>query len=280
MAQNPQNIELKLQDVDVLTAGIVAEFVNSILDFLLFHRSQIPFVYKTYKYYVEKWDETNQTDNAQDSFKHYQLQKQRSLAKETKEAISNMRELIRTTFKSSKAVKSLRFLFGNNTFMPSESYTIHIPHTSISKYHGDMHSMADGPMNQTLLQLLTCEDLYTLWSTELKATNVFLELELLSHEKEEQIEAWKLIPKDVISQLPRSCKNVHLHLLHVNEKDNAELECCKQLAIYEDIAILNLHPTEANEEVCIKETEQMTGWWQADVIVRGFRAPKYDLWSN
>lgn len=93
MAQNSKNVELKLQDVDVLTTGIVAEFVINILDFLLFHRSQIPFVYKTYKYYVNKWDDDAQNENKQESFKHYQLQKQRSLAKQTKDAISNMREV-------------------------------------------------------------------------------------------------------------------------------------------------------------------------------------------
>lgn len=100
MAQTPKNIELQLQDVAVLTAGIAAEIVNGILDFLLFHRSQIPFVYKTYKYYVEKWDE-NGKENSKESFQDYQIQKQRSLAKETKEAISNMREVIKEiVFKS------------------------------------------------------------------------------------------------------------------------------------------------------------------------------------
>lgn len=161
--------------------------------------------------------------------------------------------------------------------MPSESYTIHIPHASISKYHGDLHSMPDGPMNQTLLQLLTCEELYTLWSTELKTTNVFLELELFTNKQNQQVETWKLFPKEVVSQLPRSCKNVHLHLLH--ETDKSELQCCKELTIYEDIAILNLNPTDAKVEEFIKETEERTAWWQADVIVRGFKAPKFDLWS-
>ncbi|TDG50100.1 hypothetical protein AWZ03_003610 [Drosophila navojoa] len=196
----------------------------------------------------------------------------------TKDAISNMRELIRRTFRSNNTVKTLRFLFGNNRFMPSESYTIHIPHASISKYHGDLHSMPDGPMNQTLLQLLTCEELYTLWSTELKTTNVFLELELLTNEQDQQVETWKLFPREVLSQLPRSCKNVHLHLLH--ETDKSELQCCKELTIYEDIAILNLNSTDAKVEECIKGTEETTGWWQADVIVRGFKAPKFDLWSS
>ncbi|XP_034486465.1 uncharacterized protein LOC117790956 [Drosophila innubila] len=280
MAHNLKNVELKLQDVEVLTAGILAELVNGILDFLLFHRSQIPFVYKTYKYYIEKWDETDETENAEESFRNYQLQKQRFLAKETKKSISNMREIIRLAFKSSRAVKSLRFLFGNNTFMPAESYTIHIPHASISKYHGNLHAMPEGPLNQTLLGLLTCEELYTLWSTELKTTNVFLELELLTNESEQQRETLKLYPKDVLSQLPRSCKNIHLHLLHVNENASEELTCCKELVVYQDFNFLNLEPENAEESVCIDEIECNSGWWQSDIIVRGFRAPKYDLWSS
>ncbi|KAH8381731.1 hypothetical protein KR093_011480 [Drosophila rubida] len=279
MANTVKNVDLKLQDVDVLTTGILAELVNGILDFLLFHRSQIPFVYKTYKYYVEKWDDIDETKT--ESFENYQLQKQRFLAKETKEAISNMREMIRVAFRSSKAVKSLRFLFGNNTFMPSESYTIHIPHTSISRNHGDIHAMPEGPLNQTLLRLLTCEELYALWSTELKATNVYLELELLTDcHAEPHSATMKLYPKEVVSQLPRSCKNVHLHLSHVNENDS-DLTCCKQLVIFQDLDTLNIVDEQAEEEeVCCKQIEQISGWWQSDIIVRGFRAPKYDLWSS
>lgn len=94
--------------------------------------------------------------------------------------------------------------------------------------------MQEGPLNQTLLSLLTCEELYTLWSTELKTTNVFLELELLTNESEQERETLKLYPKDVISQLPRSCKNIHLHLLHINENASRELTCCKELVVYQD----------------------------------------------
>ncbi|XP_062125386.1 uncharacterized protein LOC133838333 isoform X1 [Drosophila sulfurigaster albostrigata] len=281
MAHNLKNVDVKLQDVDVLTTGILAELVNGILDFLLFHRSQIPFVYKTYKYYVEKWDENEETQT--ESFENYQVKQQRFLAKATKESISNMREIIRLAFRSSKGVKSLRFLFGNNTFMPSESYTIHIPHASISKNHGDIHVMPEGPMNQTLLRLLTCEELYTLWSTELKATNVYLELELLTNDDKRQCETLKLYPKEVVSQLPRSCKNVHLHLSHVNE-NGRELTCCKQLVIFQDLDNLNIDTIQEEakdeEEVCCKQSEHVSGWWQSDIIVRGFRAPKYDLWSS
>lgn len=92
MDPNIKNIDLRLDNVEVLTTGTAAEFVNGILDFLLFQRRQIPFVYKTYKYYVEKWSDENEM-NERDSFSHYQLNQQRSRAKATKESISDMREV-------------------------------------------------------------------------------------------------------------------------------------------------------------------------------------------
>lgn len=164
--------------------------------------------------------------------------------------------------------------------MPTESYTIHIPHESISKHNCGIHSMPEGPMNQTLLRLLTCEELYALWSTELRATNVFLELELLTHEKEPKREFLKLYPKEVIGQLPISCKNIHLHLLHINEKEKTDLSCCKNLVIHQDGSFCDTEPENANEEMCPKEQHHISGWWETDIIVRGFRPSKHNLWSN
>lgn len=104
MEQNAKNIDLQLDTVDVLTTGTAAEFVNGILDFLLFQRRQIPFVYKTYKYYVERWSDAEEFGNSevQKSFSNYQLNQQRSKAKATKEAISDMREVSVVTILSIK----------------------------------------------------------------------------------------------------------------------------------------------------------------------------------
>lgn len=167
--------------------------------------------------------------------------------------------------------------------MPTESYTIHIPHASISKHHCDIHSMPEGPMNQTLLRLLTCEELYALWSTELKATNVFLELELLTHEQEPQRELLKLYPKDVVAQLPRSCRNVHLHLLHIKneeeENEKTELSCCKNLVIHQDGPFSDTELSNTDEvTMCQEKQNHKSGWWQTDIIVRGFRPSKHNLW--
>ncbi|XP_052852474.1 uncharacterized protein LOC128262330 [Drosophila gunungcola] len=290
MDQNVKNINLKLDNVEVLTTGTAAEFVNGILDFLLYQRRQIPFVYKTYKYYVDKWSDADEMRESTESFAHYQLNQQRSKATATKNSISDMRELIRQAFRTSE-VKSLRFLFGNNTFLPSEAYTLHIPHDSISRDHYcEHHALPEGQINQALLRLLTCDELYTLFSTELNATSVFLEMELLTANENShgsQGDSSNLIPKDVLSQLPRSCKNIHLHLLHCSENPSTKMHCCKEMAIYEDLGLLDLDKTEedanrAND--CLKTSKETSGWWQAKVIVRGFRAPANqksgELWSS
>ncbi|KAH8243113.1 hypothetical protein KR032_004725 [Drosophila birchii] len=287
MEQNAKNIDIKLDTVDVLTTGTAAEFVNGILDFLLFQRRQIPFVYKTYKYYVEKWSDAEESGQAEASFANYQLGQQRSKAKATKASISDMRELIRQAFRTS-AVKSLRFLFGANTFMPSEAYTLHIPHGSISRSHYcEHHALPEGRINQALLCLLTCEDLYTLFSTELNATNVFLELELLTP-SETQHDATNLIPKPVLSRLPRSCKNIHLNLLHSSENPLTELRCCQQMKIYEDLGLTKLDQSEddgSRTNACAEPpAKESSGWWQSEVIVRGFKTPPNhksgDLWTS
>ncbi|KAH8392631.1 hypothetical protein KR200_003762 [Drosophila serrata] len=289
MEQSAKNIDIKLDTVDVLTTGTAAEFVNGILDFLLFQRRQIPFVYKTYKYYVEKWSDAEEFGQTADqgSFANYQLSQQRSKAKATKESISDMRELIRQAFRTSD-VKSLRFLFGTNTFMPSEAYTLHIPHDSISRsHHGEHHALPQGRINQALLRLLTCEDLYTLFSTELNATNVFLELELLTPSETRQ-DAINIIPKPVLSCLPRSCKNIHLHLLHSSENPLAELRCCQQMEIFEDLDLLKLAKPEGDcsrtSAYAEPSSKESSGWWQSGVIVRGFRTQPNqkagDLWTS
>lgn len=90
------NLDLHIE-VDVLTTGAVAEVVNGILESLLYQRNQIPFVYKTYRYYVNKWleqDGNQSNTNGNDPGIHsFQMQRKRQLATSTKEAISGMIEV-------------------------------------------------------------------------------------------------------------------------------------------------------------------------------------------
>lgn len=84
-------------EVDVLTAGTTAEVVNAILESLLYQRNQIPFVYKTYRYYVNKWLEQEEkqanTDDDLSGIQSFQAQRKKQQATSTKQAISAMREV-------------------------------------------------------------------------------------------------------------------------------------------------------------------------------------------
>lgn len=84
-------------EVDVFTAGSAAEVANAILESLLFQRNQIPFVYKTYRYYVDKWMEDDKklegVEQMYTGSHSFQTQRQRDLAKMTKTAISAMKEV-------------------------------------------------------------------------------------------------------------------------------------------------------------------------------------------
>lgn len=84
-------------EVDVLTAGTTAEVVNAILESLLYQRNQIPFVYKTYRYYVNKWLEQEGKQSILDSegngVHSFQVQRKKQQATTTKDAISSMREV-------------------------------------------------------------------------------------------------------------------------------------------------------------------------------------------
>ncbi|XP_054726386.1 uncharacterized protein LOC129236176 isoform X1 [Anastrepha obliqua] len=276
-------------EVDVLTAGSTADVVNAILEFLLFQRNQIPFVYKTYKYYVGLWTEETEgctgatlkavtRDKTCTSTLHtYQLDQQRKQATQTKESISAMRELIQKLF-DKNIVRRLRFLFGPTTFTAKEAYTIHIPIDSISRLHfHSQHRIPHDRLNQTLISLLTNESLYNIFSHNLYPTNLYLELEILSEPgllRETNAKA-QLMAKDV-SQLPPSCKDIHFHLQHspfplIN--GGLSLNCCKELEIFDGIISLNLNDAQSKNSNFAREKEiqRSPSWWEADVLVRGFK---------
>ncbi|XP_058982860.1 uncharacterized protein LOC131804272 [Musca domestica] len=277
-------VELNLfLEVDILTAGTIAEVINSVLESLLYQRNQIPFVYKTYRYYVNKWndDDEQQEDMEQlDNVKNFQVQRQRNLAKSTKDSISAMREAINDTFRRT-AVKSLRFLFGGTPFTPKESYTIHIPIENVLTNHDwEQHRIEAQKLNETLISLLTNESLYSIFSQNLSPTNVYLEFQLfdnpMTSTRSSQDSKSNMYPKE-FSAIPSSCKDIQINLIHKRkpESENMIFKCCKDLHIFEDnISPYLKNSTSPSGFYGGKKSNffnQDVGWWESEVIVRGFK---------
>ncbi|XP_067619241.1 uncharacterized protein [Eurosta solidaginis] len=281
-----KKIDLNI-DVDVLTAGSTADVVNAILEFLLFQRHQIPFVYNTFKYYVGLWSESEESASSINehlqidshgssicTLNAFKMQRQRKQALQTKEAITAMRELIKKSFEIN-TVRSLRFLFGSTTFTAKEAYTIHIPIDSISPLHyHNHHRIPNARLNQTLISLLTGEELFNIFSLNLSPTNLYLELEMSSESENAHSSCAnaQLLPKDVC-QLPPSCKDIHIHLQHspypVND-DDLTLNCCKELEVFDEKMCLNVDDSDKkNLEFGCKQNKQSScTWWEADILVK------------
>ncbi|XP_061391764.1 uncharacterized protein LOC133327215 [Musca vetustissima] len=281
-------------EVDVLTTGTVAEVVNAVLESLLYQRNQIPFVYKTYRYYVNKWtdDEEKHKDmEAMDSVTNFQVQRQRNLAKSTKDSICAMRETIAETFERT-AIKSIRFLFGGTSFTPKESYTIHIPTKNVSTSHAwQQHRMGAHKLNETLISLLTNESLYSIFSQQLSPTNVYLEFELfdlpMTLSNTTTYTKSNIFPRE-FSTTPSSCKDIQIHLVHKRKSDtgNQILKCCKDMQIFEDDSSPYLENNVTSLANCKNNMRandmENTGWWESEIIVRGFKEQSikgFSMWN-
>uniref|UniRef100_A0A905AVZ9 Uncharacterized protein n=1 Tax=Glossina morsitans morsitans TaxID=37546 RepID=A0A905AVZ9_GLOMM len=277
-------------EVDVLTTGALADIVSGILESLLFQRHQIPLVYKTYRYYVEKWsDEENELSDEKVTSTAQFLRRQKENATKTNSSIRAMKELVRNAF-NNKFIKSLRFLFGSTAYTPKEAYTIHIPTEAISSNHShEQHRIAIGKLNQTLLSFLTHPDLSTIFSSNLNPTNIYLELEIAKQTVD--LKTMSNAKVDMIAKefyaLPASCKDVQIHLLHKGNASLTSLHCCKDLQVYKDFMDLHLEDNvtvdaDSDSNKCKNILYKTTEWWEADIYIRGFKeqgSKCLNMWS-
>lgn len=83
-------------DCPVITAQTVSSIVSTVLDLLLFQRKQIPLVYQTFKFMVEKFPaEQTEGDGGGDSgdWNDYQVERVRQEALQTLNSIKAMKRV-------------------------------------------------------------------------------------------------------------------------------------------------------------------------------------------
>lgn len=83
-------------DCTVITAQTVSSIVSTVLDLLLFQRKQIPLVYQTFKFMVEKFPaEQTEGDGGGDSgdWNDYQVERVRQEALQTLNSIKAMKRV-------------------------------------------------------------------------------------------------------------------------------------------------------------------------------------------
>lgn len=116
-------------EADVITHHTTARILTAIIDHLAYHRRQIPFVYNTFKFMVDKFQRASElSDDAapSDDLNHFHVDRERTLAFETLEQLSQMRSRILTQMESVEIEQAL-IVFGATSVTPKEAYLVELP---------------------------------------------------------------------------------------------------------------------------------------------------------
>lgn len=158
------NVDIDLAN-DYVTQKSTATLLLSIVEFLLFNRNQIPFVYQTFNYMTKRLEKAKSAHNENDAnktfIKNYALERQRDVAIQTYRKFNEISDVSQTNanvlynkkYKSLQKIIKILFafvkvliksfekhemeqaiiMFGATTFTSKEAFIINLP--PVSKDH-------------------------------------------------------------------------------------------------------------------------------------------------
>lgn len=238
------------------------KLLSSLLDYLLFSRSQIPFHFELFKKFVE-----NKRLTVDDSEKksNWKVEKQMKLANETLENILIMKQVKILIHESSEKLTVFYFkqietefcagetscfmiLFGSTIHTPKESYEI-----TFSKFN---ETLLPTFINETaevrkiLLRIIQNDDLKTSDKDQLPQTNVFIlfkrQVPVVEHPDLKELRNF---------QLAKSCKRFSIHF-----RDSSDFDIFDEN--FQGLSLTEKPSTDAEEEEF---------WYQSKTFVKGFK---------
>lgn len=124
---------IKLIDVNfahvIVTRETTAKILTAIAEFLAFHKNQIPFVYQTFQFMVERL----MTFHSSDDWNNFHIEQQRAIAQSTLQYFKLLRKRIMNTLSSVEIAQAL-FVFGSTSTTPKEAFIIKFPSISGNHY--------------------------------------------------------------------------------------------------------------------------------------------------
>lgn len=270
------DVEMKL---DVNTEESCSRVLQTIIQVLLFQRSQIPFCYEVFKTIVNKLKaEMVRSDSSK--WGNYQLVKQRDLAIDMLDNVQtlfkNLAEIVRRSEHDIQAM----VLFGSTLYTAKEAFIINIPNVDRKHYPQHHRQGLEAAMKLLTRHIILSEDLRPS-GRFVGPTNIFVVLKMpLSHETEQLSTTceYRLIDG---YQLPMNC---HKYVINVCIRGacDGKLVCCKQMDVFSDsMQVLKIHDSgetsgntqESTDDLLKKETM----WYQIgkgfkgynDILIRG-----------
>lgn len=242
------NVDINLENT-VVTYKTAAQILMSIIQFLLFNRNQIPFVYETYSQMVTNLEKSRATNEADKTvITNYAVERQRDKAIETYQQLKEISDLVLQVFRNGE-IKEAVIAFGATTFTAKEAFVVKFPRISANHTVENHSNSSQTIIRNVILPIITSTQFFDLNCSVLKPTNMFV----------------FLMPKDGSDfklsgqfqqrnnlKLPTLCRTT---LLNINNNTHeTELNCCRNLTIFNDFEA----PPPAAEFVDMQRNDEIT----------------------
>lgn len=262
------DIEINL---DVNTEESGSRALQTIIQVLLFQRSQIPFCYEIFQTIVNKL-KTELAGIDSSKWKNYQLAKQREVAISLLGDIQALfKEVTEIVKRSDHDIRAM-VLFGSTLYTAKEAFIINIPMADKRHYPQHHRQRLEPALKHLTRQLILSEELRPS-GRFIGPTNIFMVLGMAATgdpgKLSPQIE-YRLLDN---YQLPMNCQKYVINVT-VQGANEEKLACCRQMDIFSDsLQVLSIDDSQ-EAPVDRKQINELvtreTIWYQVGKSLKGF----------
>lgn len=291
-------------DTPLITQGCASRIVRTIVELLLYNRTQIPFPYTTFRAMVKKLESADPTD-ATHSVAELRIQKQREKAQHVVQCVemlfdvsikarsrgqtssphSNTLDLhpffcfqtIEKILSNHPPIGELMIVFGKTIYTAKEAFIITLP--AIDRNHiGENHQRSlEKVLRKLGLQLTLCDQLVS-GQAVTSDTNIFVMVQ-------SSCTIHPTLGVNLLDnfQLPKKCVKYEINFKMTNNGGDETVNgCCKRLEIYseeESMVQSGTLPTAAQATTTEFQGPLSNEWFLLDAVISGFsiKTPKENV---
>lgn len=263
-------------DTPLITHGCASRIVRTIVELLLYNRTQIPFPYTTFRAMVKKLESAEPTD-ATHSVAELRIQKQREKAQHVVQCVEMLFDTIEKILSNHPPIGELMIVFGKTIYTAKEAFIITLP--AIDRNHiGENHQRSlEKVLRKLGLQLTLCDQLVS-GQAVTSDTNIFVMVQ----------SSCTLHPTLGVNlldnfQLPKKCVKYEINFKMANKGGDETVNgCCKRLEIYseeESMVQSGTLPTAAQATTTEFQGPLSNEWFLLDAVISGFsiKSPKENV---
>uniref|UniRef100_A0A1B0DA30 Uncharacterized protein n=1 Tax=Phlebotomus papatasi TaxID=29031 RepID=A0A1B0DA30_PHLPP len=254
-AKKTKNVEVSVNVADeVLTLNRASAIFSSLVKILAVQRNQIPFSYQTFSLLVNRVRRDDEDASKEGSWKAFQVEKQRDLAKNTVQDYEKFLKMIQIGFENS--VQEAVILFGATIFTPKEIWHVEFPKDMKTNFWSTRNSQQ--AVDQIVSAIGFHKQLWESFSRQLLPTNMYLMLKI-DESKTISQGFLEMFTKNEDFTIPGRCP-VSKITIQNNLSESAMGNRFLDLSFLGDV----LHRSPE------KKTENCQ-WYECDVSVKGFK---------